>query len=159
MLHISYVSVIKENNTLKSVIVENVDGRGAVAAKFFIDATGNGRIAKDLEMPSYTNATIQPPTSCFYLNGNTDGVDLGDLVRRHGKEFGLEDDWGWYADIVGCKGITMRADNHVFNVRCHRAADLTYAETEGRRQADALVSMLRKYGKANENYNIIVYKL
>jgi hypothetical protein len=40
----------------------------------------------------------------------------------------------------------MRADNHVFGLRLDRADDLTAAEIEGRRRADAFVKMLKKYG-------------
>ncbi len=155
MLHTSYAGVLKEKNILKSIIVENTDGRGAISAKFFIDATGHGRIAKDLNIPHYTNNTIQPPTSCYYLRGETGGIDIGKLINEHGKEFGLADDWGWSQKLIGCEGIRMRADNHVFNVRCDRAADLTYAELEGRRLAGAVTSMLKKYGHADECYNIV----
>ncbi len=152
LLHTAYVDVLHDNKSVQTILVENEDGRGAVQARFFIDATGGGRIARDLQIPSYVNKNIQPPTACFYLLGNTSKLRLGDLVRQHGKEFGLEDDWGWNTGVAGLKGISMRADNHVFDVHCDCAADLTFAEFEGRRQASALKDLLKKYGKTGENY-------
>lgn len=152
MLHTSYTAVVKEGKKLQAVIVENTDGRGAVAADFFIDATGDGRIAKDLNIPSYTNSTIQPPSSCFHLQGNFQDVDVNSLVRTHCHEFDLEDDWGWSSNVAGCKGISMRADNHVFQVRCDKADDLTFSEIEGRRQAKAFLDLIRKYGRNDTQY-------
>ena len=155
MLHTSYSAMITDEKTIKAIIIEDNDGRSAIEADFFIDATGDGRLARDFGIPSYTSSAIQPPTACFYLQGDTNGVDLGKLVREHGAEFGLDDDWGWSTTLANAKGITMRADNHVFDLRLDRADDLTTAELEGRRRADAFVSMLRLYGKPDEKYRIV----
>jgi uncharacterized protein related to proFAR isomerase len=73
-------------------------------------------------------------------------VSIGQLITDHGKEFGLDDDWGWSTVVPSCPGITMRADNHVFGVRCHKAEDLTKAELEGRRLAKAFLELVKKYG-------------
>ncbi|MBQ8509536.1 MAG: FAD-dependent oxidoreductase [Clostridia bacterium] len=151
-LHTSYAAVIAEGSVVQSIIIENKDGRQAIRAKFFIDASGDGFVARDLAIPSYTNEYIQPPTACFHLQGCMDGVKLGELVREHGSEFGLDDDWGWSTHVAGCEGITMRADQHIFGLRCDRADDLTAAEMEGRRQARAFVAMLQKYGRDDTNY-------
>ena len=155
MLHTSYSAVLKDGSRVDSVIIENVEGRAAVKARFFIDASGDGRMAKDLGIPSYINSGVQPPTSCFYIQGDTDGLDLGKLVRERGREFGLEDDWGWYTYLQGSNGISLRADNHVFGRRMDMADDLSAAEIEGRRQADALVRLIRKYSGRNEKYPIV----
>ena len=152
MLHTSYCSVVSEGDDVKAIIVENKDGRQAIKAKFFIDASGDGDVARDLSIPSFVNDYLQPPSACFHLQGEMDGVDLKELVLSHGKEFGLDDDWGWSTHVADCKGLTMRADNHVFGVRCNIASDLTKAEMEGRRQADAFVSMVRKYGRKDTSY-------
>ena len=58
---------------------------------------------------------------------------------------GLDDDWGWKTDIPGLDGITMRADNHIFDVNCAKADDLTKAEQLGRQKAYALERLIRKY--------------
>ena len=155
MLHTAYTAVVKDGRSVDAVIIENIEGRFAIKAKFFIDASGDGRVAKDLGITSYTNKTIQPPTACFYIQGDTNGLDIGTLVREHCKEFGLEDDWGWSKHLYGSKDIAMRADTHVFGLRLDCADDLTLAETEGRRMADAFASLIRKYSGRDETYPIV----
>lgn len=145
-LHTQYAALTEENGVVKAVIVEDMDGRGAIEAKFFIDATGDGRLARDIGISSYYSNTIQPPTACFFLQGDTKNIKLGEMIRDHGAEFGLDDDWGWSIKLEHSRDITMRADNHVFGLLLDRADDLTAAEIEGRRRADAFVKMLKKYG-------------
>lgn len=155
MLHTSYSAVVADGRRVDAVIIENTEGRFAVKAKFFIDASGDGRVAGDLGIASYRSKNPQPPTACFYIKGNTKVLDMGTLVREHGGEFGLDDDWGWSAPLCGCDDISMRADNHIFGLLLDKADDLTFAETEGRRKADAIASLIRKYSGRDENYPIV----
>lgn len=152
--HTKVCGTLTEGGCLKAVIVEDHDGRGAVKAGFFVDATGDGDIMRRLGMPYYTGDRIQPPSACFHLLGNMAGVDVPGIIHAHGAEFGLEDDWGWSTGLAGCPGITMRADNHVFGVRCDKAADLTKAEQTGRRQMRGFLDMLKKYGRTDTHYAI-----
>ncbi len=154
MLHTSYSAVSADGDEVKAVIIENKDGRSAVKASFFIDATGDGMAARDLGLPVYAHEYIQPPTPVFHLQGNLHGVDVDRLIREHGAEFGLPDDWGWNTHVAGLEGISMRADQHIFGVRCDRADDLTRAETEGRRLIRGLVSLLNAYGRSDAHYAI-----
>lgn len=154
MLHTAYASAAAEGERVKAVIVENKDGRGAVKASFFIDATGDALVARDLGLPLYAHDYIQPPTPVFHLQGNLHGVDVDGLIRAHGAEFGLPDDWGWSTHVAGLEGISMRADQHIFGLRCDRADDLTRAEVEGRRLARGLVSLLQAYGRSDTHYAI-----
>ncbi len=154
LLHTAFVDTIREGNLVHAVLVENSDGRGAVRAKFFIDATGDGFVARSLGIPSYVSDYIQPPTACFHLQGGLTDVPLEKLVKEHGAAFGLDDDWGWSTHVAGCDGITMRADQHIYGYRCDRADDLTCAELEGRRQMNALLTLLRQYGRQDTHYAI-----
>lgn len=154
-LHTYYSSVLYEGSRLKAVIVENKDGRSAIKADFFIDATGDGDMARDLKIESYQNKNIQPPSSCFLMKGDIEGAELNDIIHEHGQEAGLQDDWGWSGHSVCGKNITMRADNHVFKVLCSRTDDLTYSEMEGRRQMRAFVDLLKKYGKESKDYSLV----
>lgn len=154
-LHTAFVDVVKENNKIKAVTIADKDGHRAIRAAFFVDATGDGDVAKAYGMEYYTLPNIQPPSACFLMQGNTHGIDLAALISEHGAEFGLTDDWGWYGPIPDSETISMRADNHVFGVRCDKADDLTRAEIEGRAQMRALISLLKKYGNKNENYALI----
>ena len=99
-------------------------------------------------MESYVDSTIQPPSPCCFLNQKIKG-NLGELIALHGKEFGLDDDWGWGGPIPGLDNITFRADFHIFDKMCNVAADLTAAEIEGRRKIYALCRLLKKYSDPN----------
>ena len=143
--HTMYAGVNTDGDKVDCVFIQNKDGRGAIKAKMYVDATGDGDLLKDLGVARYYNGTIQPPTSTFFLNGDTSGDVIKWAITEHGAEFGLDDDWGWYGRIPGLPGITFRADNHVFGLDLSKADELTKAEFEGRRRAFALEALLKKY--------------
>ncbi len=144
-LHTFYSEVVTDGKEIKAIIVDNKDGRGAITAKFFIDASGDGDIARDIGLESYRYEHLQPPTTCFNIQGDTKDCDLYKLIINHGAEFGLDDDWGWNGFVPGIKNMSFRADNHVFNVDCSKADDLTKAELDGRRKAKAFTDLIKKY--------------
>ncbi len=145
-LHTLCVDGIYDNNEISAAIIENKDGRSAVKAKFFIDATGDGDLAKRLNCPIYQNDSLMPPTPCFILYGPIDKVDLSTLVEKHGAEFNLEDDFGWSSILPGFNSnFTLQASHHILNTDCSKALDLTLIETEGRRKIYALIDLLNKY--------------
>lgn len=154
-LHTYYANLLLDGNKIKAIIIENKDGRSAIKASFFIDATGDGDLCRDLKIESYQNKTVQPPSACFLMKGGIDRDLLSQIIRKHGHEEGLEDDWGWSGQSVCSDEITMRADNHVFQVTCNKASDLTFAEMEGRRQMRAFISLLKKYGHTNMSYALV----
>lgn len=143
--HTMYCSPILEENLLKGIIVENKDGRQAILADFFIDASGDGDIARDTGLCQYQYTHIQPPTPCFKLYGKEEGISISQLVQKHGKEFGLPEDWGWGGSIPGMPEVAFHADTHIFHRQCHKAKDLSEAEAEGRAQIRAIMDLLRKY--------------
>lgn len=146
-LHTRYAALQMEDGEIKAVFLENKDGRGAVRARFFIDATGDGDLCRDIGLPVYQNTYLQPPSSCFFMTGSNDGEDLEALTLAHGAEFGLDNDTGWNGQLPNIDNVFFRADNHVFGVDCSKAAELTYAEMEGRRRAYAFEKLLDTYGQ------------
>ena len=154
-LHTFYVSSIFENDEIKGVIIENKDGRKAIKAKFFIDASGDGDMARDLKLASYYSTSTQPPTSCFLMSGHIEYDEFNKIYQENATEFGLADDWGWSVPYIAHKDISMRADGHVFGLMCNKADHLSQAEIEGRRQMRAFISLLNKYGSKDENYKLI----
>lgn len=144
-LHTMCVGAVSDGESITAAIIENKDGRSAVKAGFFIDATGDGDLAKYLGIPKYRHEVVQPPTPCFLMKGCTDGINIERLIRTHGSEFGLPDDFGWYGPVPGIDDIYLRADCHVLDVDCASADGLTRAETEGRRKAFAMVDLINKY--------------
>ena len=100
-LHSYFAAPWVDEGDLKGVIIENKDGRQAIAAAMVIDATGDGDVARAMGCESYLDGTLQPPTPCCKLHGMD---SLGDwnweeAVNEHGAEFGLEEDWGWHCVI------------------------------------------------------------
>lgn len=146
-LHTRYAALQRDGERVTAVILENKDGRGAIRARFFIDATGDGDLCRDIGLPCYRNENIQPPSACFYMTGGTDDEHLERMVLEHGAEFGLDNDTGWNGPLPNTENVYFRADNHVFGVDCSKAADLTRAEVEGRRRAFAFEAMTNAYGK------------
>ncbi len=149
-LHTFFAAPVLEGGRLAAVIVENKNGRQAIRGRMFIDATGDGDVARHLELPSYRPESLQPPTTCAKITGLTKlkplGFDWGAAVREHGAEFGLVRDWGWGSPIPGLEDIWMRADTHVFGTDTSDGDRLTQAEIEGRRQVRAIMDVIRKYG-------------
>ncbi len=67
LLHTWAADVILEDNKLKGVIIENVDGRQAIMAKNIIDCTGNGVIFEKAGAPYIMPKEMQPMTIGFFL--------------------------------------------------------------------------------------------
>ncbi|MBP0990157.1 MAG: FAD-dependent oxidoreductase [Oscillospiraceae bacterium] len=166
-LHTLYAGIACEGGRITTVFVENKDGRGAIKAGFFIDATGDGDLCRDLGIESYLNPNVQPPSAVFMMQGTRDearkreyGLRPNDdivpaMIRRYGKEFGLEPDWGWDNFIPGLNNIHFRADTHVFGLNCAHADELTEAEIIGREKMRKVIRMMRKYGNPDEVYALV----
>jgi hypothetical protein len=83
LLHSLAVDVLKDGNTLKGVVVENVSGRQAVMGKVIIDCTGEGHVSARAGAP-YEQAPkdqLEPHTLSFTV----DGVDW-DKVLQYVRE-------------------------------------------------------------------------
>lgn len=146
LLHTMCVgALMSDNGAVKYALIENKDGRSAVEADFFIDATGDGDLAKYLELPSFKHEVTQLPTPCFLAKGDIDADLTGKLIAEHGAEFGLPDDFGWSGSVPGVDDVFLRADFHVFGADCGTAEGLTETEMQGRRKAYALMDLIKKY--------------
>lgn len=156
-LHTFYTSPVLEEGQLAAVIVENKNGRQALRARHYVDATGDADLALDLGFPAYEPENLQPPTTCAKIAGleTAKDFDCQAAIREHGEEFGLEKDWGWGGPIPGLPNIQMRADTHVFDADTSDANQLTRAEIEGRRQVRAIMDLIRKYGPEDTAINLV----
>lgn len=155
MLHTSFCApVIGNDGRVEAVLVENKDGRSAIVADVFIDATGDGDLAARAGIPFDIAPDLQPPTSCAkMLHFRSAGFQA--LYRAHREEFGLMEDSGWGGSIPDTPGVTMLAETHVFGANCADATQLTAAEIEGRRQMRAVMDLLRKYGEGDEAMSLV----
>lgn len=67
LLHTQMVDTILEDNTLKGIIIENVDGRSAILATQTIDCTGNGDVMARSGAEFEISEALQPMTVPFFL--------------------------------------------------------------------------------------------
>lgn len=143
-LHTFYTAAHIEGDEIKAVFIENKNGRQAIRAKVFVDATGDGDLAKDAGLPFEIRDGLQPPTTCAEISGLPSSIHQ--LIKLHREEFGLTADNGWGAPIPGSNGVVMCAYTHVFKTLASDASQLSRAEIEGRRQIRAYMNIARKYG-------------
>ena len=147
-LHTIYATAKMDGERVDAVFIENKNGRCAIQATVYVDATGDGDLARDAGIPFKIRDGLQPPTTCAEVLGLP--APIHDLIRQHREEFGLALDHGWGGGVPGAPGVQMCAFTHVFNTVASDAAQLTAAEIEGRRQVRAYMDIARKYG-APEN--------
>lgn len=147
LLHSLAVDVVKEENTVKGIIVENCEGRMAVLGKVIIEASGEGDIAKISGVPyqviDRTKEEIDPPSITFHM----DGIDW-DKAWKYYKE--NPDEWvpawikgmpGWentkvakdrmdaldkYDNLIDCvmDGVTDNIDYHALTMQAIAAGDM-----------------------------------
>ena len=147
-LHSFVCGAQTEGDAITHVIIENKSGRSAIKAKCFIDASGDGDVAYRLGLPYYAReGRLQPPTPCFKYVGldKSPEFSLSHALDAHGEEFGLRKDHGWSVVTPDSPSIIMSAQTHIYNVDCSDANQLTFAEMEGRRQARAILQVIKKY--------------
>jgi hypothetical protein len=144
-LHTFFSLPYVKDGQLEAVIVENKSGRGAIKAKMFVDATGDGDLCYRLGLGTYTSEHLQPPTTCARFSGwHSVGGRFDQLFREHGEEFDVPSGFVWGRDVPG-SDVYMLAGTRVYGVDCSDAEQLTKAEIEGRRQVRAFMDMIRKY--------------
>lgn len=148
-LHTFFSLPYVNDRQLEAVIVENKSGRGAIKAKIFVDATGDGDLCYRLGLSTYAYEHMQPPTTCARFSG-WDSVEgkFNQLFRKHGKEFDVPLGFVWGRGMPG-SDVYMLAGTRVYGVDCSNAEQLTKAEIEGRRQVRAFMDMIRKYVPEN----------
>jgi hypothetical protein len=143
-LHTAFAAPLLVEGRLAGIAVENKSGRGAIRARFFIDASGDGDLCQRLNLPTYRASRRQPSTTCALFSGwkTLDGADWGRLLRDHGPEFGLPEGFAWGTYVPGTD-LYMLAGTRVHE-DCSTAEGLAKAEQEGRRQVRAIHDLLRR---------------
>ena len=143
MLHTVFVAPhVDDDGKLDAVIVENKSGRGAVRARFFIDATGDADVCHRLGLPTRVEHHLQPATTCALISGwNSLACDAGKLLIEHGHAFNLPRGFAWGAHVPG-SDVYMLAGTRVHHTDCSTAEGATHAEMEGRRQVRAILDLL-----------------
>ncbi len=144
-LHAAFAAPLIEDGRLAGVAVETKSGRGAIRARFFIDASGDGDLCARADVETYRAHHGQPSTTCALFGGwdGLRGVDWQALIRQHGAEFGLPEGFAWGAMVPDSTSY-MLAATRVYQ-DCATSEGFAAAEIEGRRQVRAIHDLLRKY--------------
>lgn len=144
-LHTFYCrALFAEEGRISAVLVENKNGRGAIRSKTFIDATGDGDLAKDCTYPFSIRTDLQPPTTCAKIAG-LEGINMRQFYNEHREEFAVPKDAGWNCAIPNGGLVRLCAETHVFGANVSDAREFTAAEMEGRRHIRAMMDMVRKH--------------
>jgi hypothetical protein len=150
-LHTRFVAPIVEGGRVVAAVIEDKDGRRAIRARAFVDATGDGDLVARIPLATRRDSVLQPPTTCAILLGldevrrQNKGFDLGRAVNDPQFANALKNGFLWSAEVPGIPGAQMVAGTRVHGADCSRAEDLTRAEVEGRRQVRAMCDILREH--------------
>ncbi len=159
LYHTFVTAVIKEQNAVTGVIVENKSGRSAVRGKVFIDASGDADVAHLAGAPCVKgdNGNVQLPSTMFRMaNVDTDQAlafpteelwrTLREAMER--REFDVPRYDGYILPSPRPREVTLNITTVTFQGKPLDATDvrhLTWGEIEGRRQVREYERFLRKY--------------
>lgn len=139
-------SILRRPGEISHVLIQDKSGTRAIAARFFIDATGDGDLLRrsGFSMRSIPDAERQAHTTCAILAGADKlsaahpGFSFGEMMKPE-RGAGLDHVFFWQAPVIGAPGLSFVA---LSRVSCNPAdADqLTAAEMEGRRQINAFTA-------------------
>ncbi|HEY8966513.1 MAG TPA: FAD-dependent oxidoreductase [Candidatus Methylacidiphilales bacterium] len=147
--HTQFVAPWTEDGVLKAAVVENKSGRGAIRARFFIDASGDADLASRLGLETYMANHWQPATTCARLTGwETLTGDFRKAILDNAEAFGIPEGFAWGAVVPGSE-VFMLAATRVLHSNPAVADELTAAEIEGRRQVRALLDIFKKVSPGN----------
>ena len=155
-----------EGGRLDGIVVATKAGLGAIIAKAFVDATGDGDVAAfaGAEILKRPPEQLQPVTVVFgvsgvdvalfkkHVNAHSDRSDSDYGLRKPFRLAAENGDWKSAKRGGAWKITTPNGDITSFNIIAIRNVDATdpfaatQAEIEGREQAAMAVNVLRKYG-------------
>ncbi|MHB1485214.1 MAG: FAD-dependent oxidoreductase [Saccharofermentanales bacterium] len=152
-----YAGVIKADNAVKGVIVENIEGRSAFTASVVIDASGDACVAADagavIHIGDETDHRCQAMTLMFLL-GNVnpkfykEGLMFFDNLKKayekDGKNKTVPYEKPFLIPIPGTNFAAVQM-THMRGINPLSEEDITKATIEGRKQAIDAFEALKKY--------------
>ncbi len=156
-LHTMYAAPYFQEGRPAGVFIQNKSGRGVIRAQVLVDASGDGDLCRDLGFSHYTGQHLQPPTMCCKIQGlgSIPRQEFVEAMQTYAAEYDLPEDWGWSGPIPGTDDVFFHAENHIFNVDCSKAEDLTKAEIEGRRLVRGMVDLCRDKLRGAEGITLL----
>lgn len=160
-LHTRFVLSRFDGDRVSAAVIEDKTGRRAIAARYFIDASGDGDLLVRAGYRARCLADLQPPTACALIYGldevarQNPGFNLGAAVYDPRHANALQRGFLWSAGVTGVPGATMVAGTRVHHADCSDADQLTRAEMEGRRQVGAMRDILRQHYAGGDSVHLI----
>jgi len=160
LYHTFFCDTVVENQSAVGAVIQNKDGRQVIRAKRIVDCTGDGDAAFHAGCPYEigrpSDHKCQPVTLMFTIGG----VDW-DRVSQWRTDFQMKHIWEeaqrkgdmqpFQKTIMGWWWTPTRPDQvginftHVIHVDSTKAADLTGATLQARKQAFHTIEVYRKY--------------
>lgn len=159
-LHTKFVRPVAEDGRMQAAIIEDKTGRRAVAARVFIDATGDADVVHRLGLETHTDSVLQPATGCVHMKGVDDVLKanpnrkIAEIVHDPAQPEALKQGFLWHSRVVGAEELAMIAGTRAHGADCSDADQLTRAEMETRRQIRAIGDILRRQ-PGGENIAIV----
>jgi glycine/D-amino acid oxidase-like deaminating enzyme len=143
-LHTRFVDVAMREDKLAAVIIEDKTGRRAIAAKTFVDATGDGDVLSAAGLGMRLLGDLQPPTMVCWLQGlakvreQNPEFDLAAAVHDPSHPRALKRGFLWGTQLPCLDDLYMVAGTRAHDANCADADELTAASIETRRQCRAI---------------------
>lgn len=146
------VSVIKEGNSLRGVVVESRQGRHAIMGKVIIDATGDGDVAAlagaDFEYGRPSDGEVQSISLSMLMQNITGEPHLRDEVapamQKVKPDYKLPYDNGHMRKLPGCEAAGLCGLSHLCGCDLFNAEEFSKALAELRRQSLEFVKILNQ---------------
>jgi len=170
LYHTFFCDAVLDNDTATGAVIQNKDGRQVIRAGRIVDCTGDGDVAFHAGCPYEvgrpSDGKCQPVTLMFTIGG----VDWP-TVEKFRVDYQLKEVWEraqregnmrpFQKTIMGWWWTPTRPDQvgvnftHVTHIDATKAADLTRATIEARKQAYETIEVYRKYVPGMENCYMI----
>ncbi|RLI06457.1 FAD-dependent oxidoreductase, partial [Candidatus Bathyarchaeota archaeon] len=167
LLH-TYVTdvILTKMNKVRGVEIYNKSGRQAVLGKVTVDATGDGNVAVMAGAPYEKGRREDGLTQPMTLNFRVGGVDVErmpprDEINKLFEEAKAKGELSIPRENILYFPTTRKSEIHFNTTRIvmadgTKAEDLTYAETEGRRQMVELIKFLKEKVPGFENAYLLM---
>ena len=167
LYHTFFSEAVLEDGAVVGAVVQNKDGRGFIRAERVVDCTGDADVAASagcaFAVGDEETGHCQPMTLMFTIGG----VDYDRVREFRGGDYKLQHVWKkaqedgfmrpFQNQIMGWWWTPTRPDQvgvnftHINFVDSRKAADLTRATIEGRKQAYETIEVYRRYVPGMEN--------
>lgn len=174
LLYSTVVDAIVQDNCVKGVVLLQKEGLCIVNADIVVDCTGDADViyasGAAYEQGRKEDGLTQPMTLFLRVDGVDDQV-VDDYVKAHPENYGKlfasivaktqkSGDCPIYRERIGVYKMLRPGEWRVNTTRIFRmdgtlSKDLTAAEIEGRKQADALIPYFRKYFPGFANVRLV----